>query len=290
MFHMSSIPVYDDEDGELYINAAARLKSYKSQRHKEKDKSLDDDNNYLSNRYYFFRETDNSLVNSKQSETFQDNSNKLTDLCDVNRNNDSVIRNACPNITNSFETVDLDEYNDSDNDISVDTLDTIRITVRWRSRHIEHIELAMDDPFSEVFKHFANVENVSQTQVLLLKKDVPIKNTDTPSSLGLSITDVLEGGIVNVDAIQTLEFENKNYELDSSSCKIKIQLSGKQSLTYQMKRNERFLQLAQYCADKLNLGLSKMKFYFDGERIQDEDTPQDLDIDDEACIDLQIVS
>ena len=49
-----------------------------------------------------------------------------------------------------------------------------------------------------------------------------------------------------------------------------------------------FTVLSQKCSEHLNIPESKIKFYFDGEFVDLTDTPETLDIDDEACFDLKI--
>lgn len=95
-----------------------------------------------------------------------------------------------------------------------------------------------------------------------------------------------EGGCIDLPNI----LPQGNNDPDSGKCAIKIQTSGKQSLTFKLKHEENFSSLAAYCAEKLNVSVSQLKFYCDGDVIQETDTPESLDFDDEGCIDLKILS
>jgi small nuclear ribonucleoprotein (snRNP)-like protein len=76
---------------------------------------------------------------------------------------------------------------------------------------------------------------------------------------------------------------------EENTCKIKVQISDKKSLLITLKNNQTFKGLLQNCAAQLNMAESKLKLYFDGELINLYETPESLDLDDEACIDLKIL-
>lgn len=75
-------------------------------------------------------------------------------------------------------------------------------------------------------------------------------------------------------------------------CKIKIQSSSstRNCLTYDLGRSEKFEKLVEWCAKEKNVTPDKIKCVFDGEIVLLSDTPDSLDLDDEACIDIQIAA
>lgn len=76
---------------------------------------------------------------------------------------------------------------------------------------------------------------------------------------------------------------------DDNVCNIKIQTSSKkQSLTISLRRDQQFKFLFTKCAEQFGIKENTLKFYFDGEQIGPNDTPESLDIEGEACIDLHI--
>lgn len=61
-----------------------------------------------------------------------------------------------------------------------------------KEKHIYNYKILLQhDNFRKVFQYFANMENVSIEQILIMKKEKRINLTDTPSSIGLSIIDIL---------------------------------------------------------------------------------------------------
>ena len=51
--------------------------------------------------------------------------------------------------------------------------------------------LFQNENFGQIFKYFANLEQVSIDEILITKKDKIIKRNDTPVSINLSVIDIL---------------------------------------------------------------------------------------------------
>lgn len=101
----------------------------------------------------------------------------------------------------------------------------------------------------------------------------------------------IDGGIIESDMTIFFEDKNKSNTKDDSICNIKIQMANKkQSLIIPHKKDQQFTTLFANCAEQLGLNEGNLKFYFDGERINSTDTPEILDFEEEACIDLHISS
>lgn len=161
----------------------------------------------------------------------------------------------------------------------------INIKVHWRSNRIDRLNMRRHDNFKRIFQHYADLEKVSINEVLIMKKDKIVNHTDTPASLKLSIIDILDGGIVN-PGMNTLSKDKSN---DEDVCTIKVQTANKkQSLTIPLRKDEHFKTLFAKCAEQLGITESNLKLYFDGEQISPTDTPESLDLEEEACVDLRI--
>lgn len=157
---------------------------------------------------------------------------------------------------------------------------------KYSSKH-RSAKQKQNENFGQIFKYFANLEQVSIDEILITKKDKIIKRNDTPVSINLSVIDILEGGIIKKDNSM---ISNNVMEKNDNICMIKIQTTNKKSLTIFVKRNENFKTLLEKCAQEFNIEKSKIKLYFDGELIAIMDTPDSLEIEDEACFDLQFSS
>lgn len=97
-----------------------------------------------------------------------------------------------------------------------------------------------------------------------------------------------DGGIVHPGMNVLSEDKDKNNG-DDNICTIKVQTANKkQSLTIPLKRDQQFKTLFANCAEQLGVKENSLKLYFDGEQIGPTDTPELLDLEGEACIDLHI--
>ncbi|XP_018055070.1 PREDICTED: uncharacterized protein CG4449 [Atta colombica] len=179
---------------------------------------------------------------------------------------------------------DVIALSDDDGYIEDDNYE-INIKVYWRSNRIDRLSMRRHDNFKGIFEHYANLEGVSVNEILIMKKDKIVHHTDTPASLEISIIDILDGGIVN-PGMNTLSKDESN---DKDICNIKVQTANKkQSLTIPLKKDEPFKMLFANCAEQFGVKENNLKLYFDGEQINPSDTPESLDLEGEACIDLHI--
>lgn len=100
----------------------------------------------------------------------------------------------------------------------------------------------------------------------------------------------VDGGVVSADIAKKSKGQPGQDEAQENTCKIKIQTSDKRTLTVTLKNDEAIKALVHTCSEQLDIPESKMKFYFDGEVIDSDETPESLDLDDEACFDLKIIA
>ncbi|XP_015124907.1 uncharacterized protein LOC107046727 [Diachasma alloeum] len=164
----------------------------------------------------------------------------------------------------------------------------VDVHVRWKSNKIESIQLDKHESLMKIFQKFADQENIPVNRIIVTRKDMLIKPSDTPASLKLSIIDILEGGVISAESSK--HQENQDEDDDEDMCKIKAQVSAKKSVMYKLRKDEPFSKLREHCSKELEVPVEKIKFYFDGDQVEDPDTPDILDLDDEACIDIKILT
>ncbi|XP_011315323.1 uncharacterized protein CG4449 [Fopius arisanus] len=164
---------------------------------------------------------------------------------------------------------------------------TVDIHIRWKSNKIQSIQMEKHESLMTIFQKFADQENIPVNRILVTRQDIPVKSTDTPASLKLSVIDILEGGIISAEMSNNPV--NQEDEDDEDICKIKAQVSSKKSVMYKLRKDQPFKKLREHCAKELEVPIEKIKFYFDGDKVEDEDTPDILDLDNEACVDVKIL-
>ncbi|XP_015585176.1 uncharacterized protein CG4449 [Cephus cinctus] len=202
-----------------------------------------------------------------------------SDLDIISVDDDAVI---CVDGNDSFSiSSSLNTINNEDDDFPID------VKIYWRYRSIVHFELHQHESFQKVFEHFAAIESVPVENIVITRKELRISRNDSPASINLSVIDILEGGISD---LQSAGQSNDNECVDETMCKIKIQLADKRKLVVMLKNDQKFKTVFLSCAEQLKLQESRIKLLFDGEEISDSDTPESLDLEQEACIDLRVLT
>ncbi|XP_018312674.1 uncharacterized protein CG4449 isoform X2 [Mycetomoellerius zeteki] len=279
-----------DED-DPYTNSVARLRVLKKQRFERVELSLKES---------IAQKTNCEDMNGHGKDIKDEINNEINNenVYDDEINNDGIqtrSRTRLPiDLEYNVEIIGEEKQSESCNDVIALSDDDayieddnyeINIKVYWRSNRIDRLSMRRHDNFKGIFEHYANLEGVSVNEVLIMKKDKIVHHTDTPASLEISIIDILDGGIVN-PGMNTLPKDESN---DEDICNIKVQTANKkQSLIIPLKKDKPFKLLFANCAEQLGVKENNLKLYFDGEQINPSDTPESLDLEGEACIDLHI--
>lgn len=297
---------FDTSDEDIYTNAVARFKAAKKKerlkpRKKEHILSFveDDDTLEIVNNEETNEGEDRQSVSSTSNEGIEIHDGSSSDVdSSANQVIDSDleitgITNESPKNQDDCIVIDHDDSADLQsmaasslkNDLLENENYSVEVKILWRSHKLVYLNMRMHEKFQLAFEHFEKLENVPIERILLLRKDKPIKPNDTPASLGISVLDIIEGGVID------LEFANdqsKDYEQNDNICKIKIQKSQKESIMVNLQKDQPFKFAIIQCATQLDIPASKIKLYFDGDLINSDDTPESLEFDDEACVDLKI--
>ncbi|XP_051167023.1 uncharacterized protein CG4449 [Leptopilina boulardi] len=295
----------ESSDEDIYTNAVARFKAAKK-KERFKSRKIENDLQNTDDVPPIEIAPDEGTTNTKETEQpnllifdkieVDDDSNSDSNSL-ISETNDSDLEITGVTRDVSMTQTDCIVVNNDENEISIgadlsrtDSIDNenykTEVKVLWRSHKLVHLEMDMHEPFQNAFQHFEKLENVPIERILLLRKDKPIRPEDTPASLGISVLDIIDGGVIDV------EFANEqgkgNNEENEDTCKIKIQMSQKESIMVNLQKNQPFKCIIHQCATQLNVPASKIKFYFDGDLIDLSDTPESLDFENEACIDLKL--
>ncbi|KAK9297970.1 hypothetical protein QLX08_008498 [Tetragonisca angustula] len=276
-----------DDDDDLYLNSVIKLKALKQKRMSPQQNELENEENNKKNKELC---TCDKIKKAPKQETRNKRSRRRSARQRQRRN--------VSDTDSDLEIVSVEEQSKSpendiliiENNIQEDPHSNeienyeINIKILWRSKDVHRLNICRNENFQQIFEYFANLEQVSVDEILITKGDKTIKKNDTPASINLSVIDILEGGVVKKNT--TLQKTIKN----GDTCIIKIQTTSKKSLIVSVKRSEHFKKLLEKCVEEFNVEESKIKLYFDGELIAATNTPDSLEIDDEACFDLQLSS
>ncbi|XP_045601228.2 NFATC2-interacting protein [Procambarus clarkii] len=158
----------------------------------------------------------------------------------------------------------------------------ITLRVKWGSDYLR-MPLKVLQKFSHLYQELAERFSVSVSQIVLSYKDKVISSELCPKDLGITIADIIEGGIQSKASDNTQMLENNGPD---SVC-LKIQNADRKgAISIFINRYDKMIVMMHRYADEKNINIDKLKFLFDGEILNPSDTPQSLDLDGGECIDV----
>lgn len=173
---------------------------------------------------------------------------------------------------------------DSDED---DTEEIVNVKVVWRHGDPHSFPIAKKKDIGSIFEFFAKQENVCTDNILLSKKDKVLSPHSTPLSIDYKVTDILEGGILQNG---TAKPTGSNQQ-DKDCIEVKVQQKNvKKPLLIQLHKSNDMHILAKKVASELGIDESKLKFNFDGDMLDLDETVESLDLEGGECFDLVVSS
>ncbi|XP_061381388.1 DNA repair protein Rad60 [Danaus plexippus] len=175
------------------------------------------------------------------------------------------------------EVIDLDDYSDENEELSV--------KVYWKNHEVHRFNIRRFQKLKNIFEHFSDKENVGQNQLLFTYDDAIIKPDDTPESIGYNIAKFIDGGVVN----RTINLNRDKPTSKEKGIKIKFQFKNiKKPYEIYVEPDEKLSVAFIKCAEHLEIPLHKVKFQFDGDYITGKQTSRELEFEGGECIDVKI--
>lgn len=136
----------------------------------------------------------------------------------------------------------------------------------------------MDDKIRLLINEYAERTGSNPERVILITKQLKrCDPDDSPRSLGFA-----ENATIELDA-----FENAD-KIDIKTIKIKYQMKGKKATIQKILPDLNFQQLRLLFCNEHKLNPQKVYFVFDSDRINDDDTPSSIGLEDMDCIDVYL--
>lgn len=174
-----------------------------------------------------------------------------------------------------------------DSDDGDDTEEIVNVKVVWRCGDPHSFPIVKKKDIGSIYEFFAKRENVGVENILLSKKDKVLSPHCTPLSIDYKVTDILEGGILQ-DA--TSKPASSNHQ-DKDCIEVKVQQKNvKKPLLIQLHKSNDMHILAKKVASELGIDVDKLKFNFDGDTLDLDETVESLDLDGGECFDLVVSS
>ena len=168
---------------------------------------------------------------------------------------------------------------------------TFELKVRWKAE-VFRFEVKQTDRISSVMEKMAGMAGISANEISIYKDQVsgvPMAREATVQSQGLSIVSVLHARA----KVNTVDEEGDTPTAGASVGGIELKLQTKdrraQPVTVRIEAADKMeLVIQKYC-EETKLGKDKVKFFFDGEQLNPNETAEDLDLEGGECIDVHVI-
>lgn len=168
-------------------------------------------------------------------------------------------------------------------DESDDVNAEINLRVRWGPEYLR-LPIKSMQKFSHIYQVLAERFNVGVGQILLSLNDKIINPEVYPKELGLKVADIIEGGIQSKEYSKGAESSENS---DPGSIRLKVQNADKKGHVHiYINRYDKMQVLMEKYAKEKKVDVRTLNFHFDGEKLDPRDTPDNLDLDGDECIDV----
>lgn len=181
-------------------------------------------------------------------------------------------------------TVIVLDPDDTLNDSLDDKNYEISVKLMWNGE-VERHTMKQLQGFGDLMQKLAAREGAASVESVVLMKDEKIlKARDTADSIGYRITDILTGRVMHGMMAPTKK------KKDKSKIKVRIQADGlKRPVEIEVDKGKKFQEVLEKCAEVLNEKQERIKLVFDGENVDLEETPTDLDFEGGEMLDCVIL-
>jgi len=170
---------------------------------------------------------------------------------------------------------------------------------------LRRVRMAPGDTFAAVYDQMASAEGVVAEDVRLTLRDSTtiVRPGDTFGDHNLTICDIVECVVVRKGAAASTSTTPGEEEAgqapptipdgEKNPHEISLNIQSPSSKTGQftavrISRRAAMKALMEEFAANQSLSVEKLKFFFDGERIDANSTPEELDMEDDDCIDVVV--
>ena len=167
---------------------------------------------------------------------------------------------------------------------------TFELKVRWKAE-VFRFEVKQTDKMSKVIEKIAELASISVNDISLYKDQVSgvsMSREATVQSQGLSIVSVLHARakVITVD-------EDGDTPLKAHTGAIELKLQTKdrraQPVTVKINTSDKMEVVIQKYCEETKIERGKVKFSFDGEQLNPDETAEDLDLEGGECIDVHVI-
>ncbi|XP_058066679.1 uncharacterized protein LOC131216252 isoform X2 [Anopheles bellator] len=197
--------------------------------------------------------------------------------------------------TESVITLDSDEETEApcsqlDQSFEAENYE-MRIKVKWGG-NIETFNHRKHQKFMDIITQLAVREHADKECILLNLNDRVIYANDTPDTIGYKTYQFISGRILQEKA-PTLSKAGPATSATTTGANLitlKVQLEKrKEPLRLQINKDQKMVVLVVKCAEELKCEPAKIRLYFDGELVNNDSKPEELELEGDEMLDVHMV-
>ncbi|XP_013100989.2 uncharacterized protein LOC106082803 [Stomoxys calcitrans] len=176
-------------------------------------------------------------------------------------------------------------------DISLDDDNPeVSVKIKWKGKP-EAFKLRKYQKFSIIFQQLAEREGTNMESMVFNLDDRIVTADDTPDSIDYKIFQFINGRVLSsiLDSPGGLTSGRAKKPRNPNEISVKVQSDKwKRPLQIDLLKTDKFRILYIKCSEELKVGIEQLKLSFDGELLELNDTPADLDLEGGEVIDLRL--
>lgn len=200
------------------------------------------------------------------------------------------LQTFCGDVMDVNAFADLND--DYDDDIRVTDADVANrdVIVKFsRNCEVFKISMRMKQPFVTILSELSKMWAIPERKLLLSLNDNTITPEDTPYSISLSVCDIINCGMVQSTETEAAAAPSEVSDPDKLTLKFQSK-DQKRKIEISVKKQTPILYLKKKYSEQTQVDVGKVVFKFDGDVLNDDDTPEELELEDGYCIDVLVQS
>nr|4BKG_A Chain A, SMALL UBIQUITIN-RELATED MODIFIER 2 [Homo sapiens] len=160
---------------------------------------------------------------------------------------------------------------------STENNDHINLKVAGQDGSVVQFKIKRHTPLSKLMKAYCERQGLSMRQIRFRFDGQPINETDTPAQLEMEDEDTIDVFQQQTGGRST---ENNDH--------INLKVAGQDGsvVQFKIKRHTPLSKLMKAYCERQGLSMRQIRFRFDGQPINETDTPAQLEMEDEDTIDV----
>jgi len=165
----------------------------------------------------------------------------------------------------------------------------INIKVKDQNEGEAFFKIKGHTKLGKVFDVYCDRQSLARNAVRFLFEGARIQDTDTPDSLEMQDGDMVQAMLEQVggaDEAGSADAKPEQKPEGGEHINIKVKDQNHQEIFFKIKPTTQILKVKKAYCDRQGLDILAVRFLFDGDRLQDDDTPASREMEDGDCIDV----